>query len=247
MNNTIIIWGASSLIAKSLLPLIEKNYQNYLLIDHPSKKEELQTMQRIIMEKGKNSSFDTINAEMPSEISEVSEKILIEFDRIDAMVYTIGTNLIIPALEVNTHDWERLFAINTEAFFFAAQAVFPKMLLNGGSIVSVASQHGVVANYNRSIYCASKAALIHLTKELALEWAKYNIRVNSVSPTFIEMDTNKEFLSLPKIKRDYLDRIPLHKYATPSNVANAIAFLLSDSSSMITGHNIMVDGGWSLS
>ena len=99
---------------------------------------------------------------------------------------------------------------------------------------------------DRAAYCASKAGMIHLAKELALEWAKYGIRVNMVSPTMIFSEKNKEILDGNRAKKEYLIKIPLRKYAVPEDVSSAILFLNSDKASMITGQNLIVDGGWTI-
>lgn len=115
-----------------------------------------------------------------------------------------------------------------------------------GNIVAVSSQHGVVANTNRAPYCASKAGLIHLVKELALEFAEYGININSVSPSFILSSKNSDYLLSSKTKREILNKIPQRKYVTPQNVAKAIAFLIEEDTKGITGHNLLVDGGWTI-
>ena len=114
----------------------------------------------------------------------------------------------------------------------------------GGAIVNIASQHGEVANLQRAPYCASKAGLINLTRALCLEWAEYGIRVNSVLPTFVLTEKNEQMLMQSGRYRTYMREIPLRRYATAEDVANAVLFFVSDRASMITGQALAVDGGY---
>lgn len=243
-----IVYGACSSVGKTLLPLLlAAGRRQFILFERPEKASELECVIARNLTKAEqclccyadisdiNGVMDSVNSTLP-------------FDScVDLMVYLIGTNQIAPAIETNIEDWDKIMNINLRGFYFASQLAAKNMILNGGGkIVSVASQHGVVVNDNRSVYCTSKAGLIHLSKQLAYEWAKYDIRVNVVSPTFILNDANREVLNTARNRRAYLDKIPLKRYATPDDIARAIMFLSSDNSSMITGQNIIVDGGWCL-
>ena len=166
---------------------------------------------------------------------------------VDSFVYLAGINVLVSALETTEEIWDRIIDVNLKGFFFVSKVIAKNMILNGGgSILGIASQHAVVANVDRAAYCASKAGMIHLAKELALEWAKYGIRVNMVSPTMIFSEKNKEILDGNRAKKEYLIKIPLRKYAVPEDVSSAILFLNSDKASMITGQNLIVDGGWTI-
>ncbi|WP_054400921.1 SDR family NAD(P)-dependent oxidoreductase [Paenibacillus solani] len=163
------------------------------------------------------------------------------------LINNAGVNLLQPALNLTREEWDFVVDINLKGTFFLTQEVAKIMVRNKkGSIVMIASQHGVVANENRAPYCASKAGLIHLTKSLAMEWAKYGIRVNAVSPTFVVTDANQSIIQNAQFQRTNLPKIPLRKFAEPEDVANAVLFLATDAAGMITGHNLIVDGGWTI-
>jgi 2-deoxy-D-gluconate 3-dehydrogenase len=163
-------------------------------------------------------------------------------------LYAIGINMLIPAFDITEEIWDKIMDINLRGYFFACQEVAKSMIQNenGGSIVGISSQHGIVANIDRTPYCTSKAGMIHLTKALALEWAKYNIRVNCVAPTFIRFEANENYLDSVMCQKQYLNQIPIHRYATPKDVANAVKFLLSEKSNMMTGQAVVLDGGWTI-
>ncbi|EAF2708563.1 SDR family oxidoreductase, partial [Listeria monocytogenes] len=166
----------------------------------------------------------------------------------DYFLNLVGLNIFNSVLDVTEDEWDLIVDTNLKSSFFLSQAVSKKMVKSKtkGSIVLLASQHGVVANGLRAPYCASKAGVIQLAKSLALELSSYGIRVNCVSPTYILDEKSKEFLLNKEVKKEYLSKIPLKKYALPSDIANACYFLLSEESAMITGQNIIIDGGYTI-
>jgi NAD(P)-dependent dehydrogenase (short-subunit alcohol dehydrogenase family) len=109
----------------------------------------------------------------------------------------------------------------------------------------MSSQAGFAALPTESIYCMTKAGIAHLTKCLAVEWGKHNITVNAVAPTFIHTPGTEEYLSVPENRADTVERIAaLHRIGEPVDVAGSVVFLASDAASLITGHTILIDGGW---
>ena len=145
---------------------------------------------------------------------------------------------------------EYLVKINTMATFNIAQLCALKMIKSknrkkiGGAIVNMSSQMGHVGGSIRSVYNMNKWGLEGLTKGMSLDLAKYNIRVNTICPTFVVTPMTKNFLKNKKFKRNTLNNIPLGRFAELSEVASAVVFLASDAASMITGTSLLVDGGW---
>jgi 2-deoxy-D-gluconate 3-dehydrogenase len=179
------------------------------------------------------------------DISRVVKLAMHEFDEINILVNNAGINLLCPSLTVTREQWDQVLDINLKGTFFLTQEVARKMIKNrNGAIVSIASQHGIVGNELRAAYCSSKAGIVNLTKALSYEWAKYGIRVNAVSPTYVLTEANDALLNSSDFMRKSLNNIPLRRYASPLDVANAVLFLSSELSSMITGHNLLVDGGY---
>ncbi|NUU07093.1 3-oxoacyl-ACP reductase family protein [Leifsonia sp. C5G2] len=169
-----------------------------------------------------------------------------EHGRIDILVNNAGGGIDAPALEVTEEDFERVWQLNTRSTFFLSQHLAKHMREHGGgAIVNIASQAGLVALPGESSYCSAKAAVVHLTRCLAVEWGEYGIRVNAVAPTFIETDGTAAALSDDAFRADTVDRIAaLHRIGQPREVSGAVAFLASPSASLITGVTIPVDGGW---
>ena len=178
------------------------------------------------------------------------KKIINKQSRIDILINNAGTNIPQHFTKVKRETMEYLVKINTVACFNLAQLCAIKMIKFknrkkvGGSIVNMSSQMGHVSGPKRSVYSMNKFGLEGLTKGMALELAENNIRVNTVCPTFVITPMTKIFLKNKKFKNDTLKKIPMGKFAELSDVATAVTFLASDSSNMITGTSILVDGGW---
>jgi NAD(P)-dependent dehydrogenase (short-subunit alcohol dehydrogenase family) len=170
--------------------------------------------------------------------------------RIDILINNAGTNIPEHFTKVKTKNMERLVKLNTIATFNLAQLSSIKMIKTknrkkiGGAIVNMSSQMGHVGGRIRSVYNMNKFGIEGLTKGMAIDLAEYNIRVNSVAPTFVVTPMTKNFLKNKKFKRDTLNSIPLGRFAEMSEIASAVVFLASDAASMITGTSLLVDGGW---
>ncbi|MCY0906380.1 glucose 1-dehydrogenase [Arthrobacter sp. H14-L1] len=167
---------------------------------------------------------------------------------IDLLVNNAGVNVPKPALDLTADDWDTVFDTNLRGTFFLSTAVARHWISAGtpGAIVNIASQAGIVAIEERAAYGTSKAGLIHLTKVLALEWASAGIRVNAVAPTFVRTELTASTLNRPDWAADLLSRIPIGRFGEPEDIAGAVAFLLSDAASMITGHTLTIDGGYTI-
>lgn len=168
------------------------------------------------------------------------------FGRLDILVNNAGVAPENLAENVVESDYDLTLAVNLKGTFFASQAAGRVMIRqNFGRIINVSSQAGFVALPTESIYCATKAAINHLTRCLAVEWGKYNITVNAVAPTFIETPGTDEYLADPAHRADVIERIAaLHRIGKPMDVAGSVVFLASPAASLITGHTLLIDGGW---
>lgn len=180
------------------------------------------------------------------QIQRAVDETIAQFGRIDILVNNAGNGTTHPAEDMTEYDFDFTFGMNVKATFFCSQAVARVMMRqNYGRIINMSSQAGFVALPTESLYCASKAAVSHLTKCLAVEWGKYNINVNAVAPTFIRTPGTAEALGDPAFHADTLERIAaLHRIGEPVEVAGAVVFLASPAASLITGDTIMIDGGW---
>ena len=166
------------------------------------------------------------------------------FGKVDILINNAGISLLDKAESISEEYWDKVIGVNLTACFMMAQ-VFGAYLIENkitGSIVNVSSQAGVSALDRHAAYCASKAGVNSITRVLALEWGKYGIRVNAVSPTVVLTELGRKVWNNPK-GEEAKKILPAGRFAEPDEVASAIAFLCSDAAAMITGHNLMVDGG----
>ena len=168
-----------------------------------------------------------------------------EMGRVDILVNNAGVNIPCAALDLTEQDWDGVLDVNLKGLFFLSQRVAREMVPGGGGrIINIASQNGVVGYYRRAAYCSSKAGVVNLTRVLAIEWAEHDINVNAVGPTFIVTPLTQSTFDDPVLREDLLKRIPLGRVGQPEDVAGAVVFLASPAASLITGHTLLVDGGW---
>ncbi|WP_411375025.1 SDR family NAD(P)-dependent oxidoreductase [Arthrobacter sp. MPF02] len=169
-------------------------------------------------------------------------------ESIDLLVNNAGINIPKPALDLTGEDWDDVFTANLKGPFLLTTALARRWINKGiaAAVVNIASQAGIVAIEERAAYGTSKAGLIHLTKVLALEWAPKGIRVNAVAPTFVRTELTASTLSRPEWAAELLSRIPIGRFGEPEEIADAVAFLLSDAAKMITGHTLAIDGGYTI-
>jgi NAD(P)-dependent dehydrogenase (short-subunit alcohol dehydrogenase family) len=168
------------------------------------------------------------------------------FGHLDILVNNAGGGFTNLALDVPEHEFDATLILNLKATFFASQAAARLMIAQGGGrIINMSSQAAFAALPTESIYCASKAAISHLTKCLAVEWGLNNITVNAVAPTFITTPGTEEALADPAFRAEVIERIAaLHRIGEPHEVSGAVVFLASPAASLITGQTLIIDGGW---
>ena len=202
-----------------------------------------------------SSAYDAINdpentlaivcdVSKPDKVGDAVKQIIVKFERIDALVNNAGIAVFKSVMETTFEEWSRILAVNLSGSFICTQACVPSMIaVGGGSIVNITSISGARASMLRVAYGTSKAALMHLTKQQAAELGNQGIRVNGVSPGPVETAMAKQ-VHTPDIRADYLDAIPLNRYGTEKELAEAVYFLSSDKASYINGEILNVDGGF---
>lgn len=167
------------------------------------------------------------------------------FQRLDYLVNSAGVVLLDKAIEVSESAWDTTLDINLKGSFFVAQACARHMLAQGsGRIVNLASQAAVIGLDRHVAYCASKAAIVGMTKVLAMEWAP-QINVNAISPTIVETALGKKAWA-GEVGERAKRQIPAGRFAQPEEIAGLALYLLSDAAQMITGANMVIDGGYSI-
>jgi len=186
--------------------------------------------------------LDVTNEE---EIIDAVRKTKEKFGKIDILVNNAGIFIQEELDKMDTSKIDKILAVNLRGVILCTKHVLPEMKGNSyGKIINIASVAGLVGFELSSIYCATKGALVNMTRELALELSKYKINVNAVAPGVRETPMTKGLLGDEKTKAALLGKIPYGRVGKPEDIANAVAFLASDESGYITGHTLVVDGGW---
>ncbi len=168
-----------------------------------------------------------------------------EFGPFNILVNSAGMARHTSAFEANDADFDRVMDVNARgAYFVATEAARGMVELGGGSIIQISSQMGLVGGLDRTVYCASKHAVEGMTKAMAIEWADTKIRVNSICPTFIKTELTRDTLKDHDKVAWIKSKIKLGRLGKLEDIMGAVVFLASDASSLVTGTNIVIDGGW---
>ncbi len=243
-NKTAIVSGAGKGIGRACAIALAEAGANLIVISRTKKDlDEVSKKIRKLKSKCKSYVCDITNY---NDIKEIIDS----QSRLDILINNAGNNRPAHFTKVKTKDMEHMVKINTIATFNLAHLCALKMIKSkdrkkiGGSIVNMSSQMGHVGGPIRSVYNMNKFGLEGLTKGMSIDLAKYNIRVNTVCPTFVVTPMTKKFLKDKKFKKDMLNNIPLGRFAELSEIASSVVFLASDAASMITGTSLLVDGGW---
>lgn len=174
------------------------------------------------------------------------DRVVEELGRVDILVNNAGVNIPQGVFEVDEASWDAVMDTNLKGAFFASQAAARHMVEagEGGRIVTIGSQAGEVGIEERSAYCSSKGGTHLMTKVLAIELARHGITANAVAPTFVETDLTRPMLEDPVWGERILSRIPMGRVGEVDDVAAAVLYLASPAARMVTGHTLLVDGGW---
>lgn len=181
-----------------------------------------------------------------TSIREGVDNVTAELGSLDILVNNAGQNIPQGLLDVDEKSWNAVIDTNLKGSFFTAQAAARYMIAqsDGGRIINLGSQAGVVGIEERSAYGASKGGITVLTKVLALELAEYEITVNTVAPTFVDTELTRSTLEDPEWRERVLSRIPLGRLSEIEEVAAAVVYLASPAAASVTGHTLLIDGGW---
>jgi 3-oxoacyl-[acyl-carrier protein] reductase len=192
---------------------------------------------------GGTAIFIQVDVSQKIQVEAMVQKTIEAFGRIDILVNNAGITKPAMINKISEDDWDRIYAVNVKGTFLCIQAVLPYMREHkSGCIINLTSGAGLVGDIGQLHYSSSKAAIAGITRSAARELARYNIRVNAVSPVAMT-DTTRKVLTDPKFKEKYFEMIPLRRVAEPEEIAPAIVFLASGKAGYITGQILPVDGG----
>ena len=242
-NKIAIVTGSGRGIGKSTALELAKEGAKVVVSDIDIK--ECQNVCNEIKKIGSDAIAVKCDISKKSDVDAMIKKTMQKFQKIDILINNAGVVLTKPFVEMTEKDWDFVLDINLKGVFLCTNAVVKQMIKQkSGKIISVASTAGEVGFMNTSAYCASKAGIINLTRELALELSPHNINVNAIAPGVIATKMTEDMLKDKKTKEVLLASTPLGRVGQPEEIGKAVVFLASDDSNFITGHTLVVDGGW---
>jgi NAD(P)-dependent dehydrogenase (short-subunit alcohol dehydrogenase family) len=236
-----VVTGGARGIGLAICEWFLKNHYKVVILDNNQVNLD-ETVRRI----GKPDVLIGIHCDISNyqAVETAAKKIISTFGHVDALVNNAGVAIFKPVLETSFEDFRTVLSTNLDGCFICSQ-IFGKLIVEngGGAIVNIASISGLRASTLRVAYGTSKAGIIHLTKQYAVELGNYNVRVNAIAPGPVDTEMAKLVHSVA-IRADYHDTIPLERYGTPEEMANAVGFLCSAEASFVNGQILSVDGGF---
>ena len=238
-----LITGSARGIGKAIALLYAKKGANIILVDLNEKIREVEAEIIKLKRKCLSLVYDITKIE---NIRKIVAKSIKEFGKIDILINNAGVVFLEKAENQPVEQWNKTISVNLTAPFLLSQAVGREMIKRKyGRIINIASLAGILGFDMRAAYCSSKAGIIGMTRALAVEWSKYKINVNAISPTVVLTEMGKKAWAGEAGKK-MKNKIPLGRFLNPEEVASAAVFLGSDNAGMITGSNIVIDGGYSI-
>jgi len=242
-GKTAVITGAGSGIGQASAVAMAREGASVAILDS-NEAAGRQTANEMTAQK-LNAAFFSLNVTNEEQVRAAMAQIINKFGRIDILHNNAGIAIRHTVAEQDEQGWQTCMDVNLKGVFLCAKHVIPYMLDRGGSIINTASVTGIVGVRNRAVYSATKGAVVALTRNMALDYARHQIRVNCICPGFVRTPMAKTLLEDPIKENRLVDTHPLGRLGTPEDVANAVLFLASDLASWITGSALVVDGGFS--
>ncbi|GAN33409.1 MAG: SDR family oxidoreductase [Candidatus Brocadia sp. AMX2] len=239
-----LVTGAGKGLGKSMALALSESGAHVAVVSRT--RSDIEATAREIQENGVKSIPIVADVTRQEEVTRMVEKVLSELKTIDILVNNVGTYVFGRCLESSLEDWHKMLEINLTSTYLCSKTVGQHLVeKQQGKIINVSSALGIFGAGGSAAYCASKGGVIQLTRALAIEWAKYNVTVNSIAPYSMETEMTKTMLEDEKIKKAIISKIPLKRIGKPTDLSGVVVFLASKASDYITGQVISVDGGFS--
>ena len=242
-DKTALVTGSASGIGKAIVEAFARKAANLVLVDMS---DTVRDVAKSLEGYGGTMVPVVEKLEDRASVQKIVREALERFPRIDVLVNNAGTSCVATALDFPEEEWDRILNVNLKMPFLLSQALGRHMIeKGGGKIINIASQAALVAIESHLGYAASKAGLLSLTRNMALEWGPLGVNVNAISPTVTLTELARLYWSGARAE-NMIQRIPLRRFAHPEEIAAAAVFLACDASDMISGENLVIDGGYTI-
>ena len=245
-NRIAIVTGAGKGMGGAFSVALAHAGADVVVTELPGREEDSEETAERVREAGRRAMVAPLDVTEQASIQALVDRVLDEWGRIDILVNNAGMNIRQFAVDLTEDAWDQIIDTNLKGVVFCSQAVGRHMVERGegGKIINISSQLGVVGEGQRIAYCASKAGVVNVTRVLALEWAPHQVNVNAIAPTYVRTPLVDKLLADDAVRENIVRRIPLGRVAEPEEIAGAVVFLASPASDFVTGHTLLVDGGW---
>jgi len=242
-GRTALVTGSAQGLGKEIAVSLAQNGASLILADIVYPEETAKHIENI------GSHCVSIQTDISDEtqVENLAKRSISEYKKVDILVNNAGISQLThtPTEEMPVEEWDKIIRINLRGTFLCCKYIGKQMIKRGGgNIVNIATTAGITGVPRAPAYCASKAGVILLTKSLALEWARYNIRVNAIAPHYLETELTKGLRDSEKVYSGLVKQIPLRRFGKTSEIIGAILLLSSNASSYTTGTVMVVDGGF---
>jgi len=240
-----VVTGSNRGIGKGIAVALAKEGCKVVVNSYREDEEAKNTVEEI-KKLGAEAIFIKANVTREIDVRDLIEKAVKKFGKLDILVNNAGILVSGTVTTLTEKDWDRQMEVNLKGVFLCSKYAVQQMLKQGkgGRIINIGSIAGLVGFPGISAYCASKGGVTELAREMALDYAKYGITVNAIDPGVIVTDMTKGMLDDAATRKMLMENTPVGRFGQPEDIGNAAVFLALDESSFITGHNLVVDGGW---
>lgn len=242
-NKVAIITGGGTGIGRGIALMFAKEGAKVVVAGR--RIEPLNEVVNTIKTTGGDGLAVSTDVSLPEQVEVIVKQTMDKFGRVDILVNNAGVYLPHDVVSATEEEWNKVISIDLKSVWLCSKAVLPQMInQGGGKIINIASIAGLVGFAGSAFYCATKGAVVNLTKEMALDFASKKININAIAPGVIESEMTKPFLNDENYTKSFLDQTPVGRIGKPEDIAYGAVYLASDESSFVTGHILVIDGGW---